>query len=115
MGGRIRRSRSRPRARACLVRRAARSFPSRQAATRRDSVIGNDSHDGSGVTMGAFSSRVAIAASVWVALSAAAPPARAQSSDDKLAAEALFEQGRKLLADGDVAEACPKLAASNRL
>lgn len=47
--------------------------------------------------------------------SAAAPVARAQSADDKIAAEALFDQGKKLLGEGKFAEACPKLAESNRL
>ena len=44
-----------------------------------------------------------------------ASSAHAQSVSDKAAAEALFDQGRKLLAEGKLAEACPKLAESNRL
>ena len=41
-----------------------------------------------------------------------APRAR---SGDAAGAEALFEQGRKLLSDGKVAQACPKFAESYRL
>src|SRR5882757_7685464 len=40
--------------------------------------------------------------------------ARAQSAD-KATAEVLFNQGRALLAEGKLAEACPKLAESLRL
>ncbi len=36
-------------------------------------------------------------------------------ADAKAAAEALFVEGRQLLAQGKYAEACPKLEASNRL
>src|SRR3984885_15543934 len=43
--------------------------------------------------------------------------ARAQTPNPsgKSVAEALFEEGRKLVADGNFAEACPKFADSQRL
>jgi hypothetical protein len=44
-----------------------------------------------------------------------ATTARAQEAADKAAAEALFDEGRKLMAAGDFEEACPKLEASQRL
>src|SRR5258706_4733814 len=53
-----------------------------------------------------------------IALAAAVEPlASAQTSTggNKLAAEALFEDGRKLVAEGKYAEACPKFADSERL
>src|SRR5271156_1769624 len=43
---------------------------------------------------------------------APAPPA---SATDKVAAEALFEEGRRLVAAGSFADACPKFADSERL
>jgi len=42
-------------------------------------------------------------------------PVRAQGASQKAAAEALFEEGRKLVAEGKVAEACPKFADSEQL
>lgn len=44
-----------------------------------------------------------------------APVARAQSATDKAAAEALFEEGKKLREQKRYSEACPKLADSQRL
>src|SRR5688572_14074173 len=41
--------------------------------------------------------------------------ASAQEANDKAAAEVLFEQGRSLLLEGKVDQACPKLAESLRL
>jgi serine/threonine-protein kinase len=50
------------------------------------------------------------------ALIAGAPTwVHAQSAEKKAAAEALFDEGRKLMAGGDVAEACRKLEQSQRL
>ncbi|HEY3820990.1 MAG TPA: hypothetical protein VGL81_27690 [Polyangiaceae bacterium] len=45
---------------------------------------------------------------------AQAPPPQPQATD-KVAAEALFEDGRRLVAAGSFAEACPKFADSERL
>jgi hypothetical protein len=42
-------------------------------------------------------------------------PAAAQSASDQAAAEALFKQGRDLMAAGRLSEACPKFAESQRL
>lgn len=61
--------------------------------------------------------------SLVVALTCAAPfaavsEARAQgaaSQADKTAAEALFQEGKRLMNEGKFAEGCPKLAESNRI
>lgn len=42
-------------------------------------------------------------------------PSRAQTAADKATAQALFDEGRKLLQDGRFADACPKFVASQRL
>jgi serine/threonine-protein kinase len=44
-----------------------------------------------------------------------AAPCRADEAEDRAAAEALYELGQKLFKDGNYAEACPKLEASNAL
>jgi serine/threonine-protein kinase len=49
------------------------------------------------------------------AIASASAPARAQSAEDKAAAEALFNEGQKLLLAKKYAEACPKLEASHKL
>jgi serine/threonine-protein kinase len=54
----------------------------------------------------------AVALAVAVATSA---QAQTPSSGDKVAAEALFDEGRKLVTAGRLAEACPKFADSQRL
>jgi hypothetical protein len=55
---------------------------------------------------------VALAAAALVA-GANIPSARAQG--EKISAEALFEDGRRLVGEGKYAEACPKFLASQRL
>ena len=53
-----------------------------------------------------------------VALLASGSPAGAQPAplgNDRVAAEALFDEGRNLVAAGKIAEACPKFADSQRL
>jgi hypothetical protein len=54
------------------------------------------------------------AGSIVLLVSAATRPASAQS-DNRVAAEALFQEARKLLEAGQYAEACEKLASSERL
>ena len=57
-----------------------------------------------------------LARAAAVAVIAAAPvTARAQGAGEQAAAEALFKQGRDLMTAGRFAEACPKLAESERL
>jgi hypothetical protein len=58
--------------------------------------------------------RVVLAVSAAASVLLVGVGAGAQGGD-KVAAEALFEQGRKLMADGKFAEACPKFADSERL
>jgi hypothetical protein len=53
------------------------------------------------------------AAALVVALGARS--ASAAPSDDAATAEALFEDGRRLMQEGDYASACPKLAASYKI
>jgi hypothetical protein len=53
----------------------------------------------------------ALSLAIWLA----AVPAFADDAADRAAAEALFHEGRRLLAAGDHAAACPKFEASNRL
>jgi hypothetical protein len=49
---------------------------------------------------------------VWLLLGS---QARADEASDKAAAEGLFDEGRRLMAEGKYDEACPKLEASQRL
>ena len=57
-----------------------------------------------------------VSAASFAAVILLAGTARAQApSTDKVAAEALFEDGRRLAAAGNFAEACPKFADSQRL
>jgi hypothetical protein len=44
-----------------------------------------------------------------------AAAAHAQTPSNKVTAEALFEDGRRLMAEGNYADACPKFAASERI
>lgn len=56
------------------------------------------------------------AAAAALMLALAAPPARAQAgTGNAAAAEALFREGRALVAEGRHEEACPRFAASQRL
>lgn len=53
--------------------------------------------------------------SLALALACGASPARAGAPSDVAVAEALFREGRALVADGKLAEGCAKLAESQRL
>jgi serine/threonine-protein kinase len=57
-----------------------------------------------------------LAAAAVVVLTLVAPgSARAQSAQDKAAADVLFREAKRLMQEGKLAEACPKFAESNRL
>lgn len=61
--------------------------------------------------------KVSLGAPAVLLAVALASPVRAQSASasDPAAAQALFDQGKKLMAEGKPAEACPKFAESQRL
>src|SRR6187431_1585248 len=61
-----------------------------------------------------MSARRAMALAALLAVASLAPPALARDAD-AAAAEALFDEARRLLASGDVKAACPKFAESYRL
>jgi serine/threonine-protein kinase len=50
-----------------------------------------------------------------VGLAASTPPARAQGAPDKAAAEALFDEGKRLFFEKKFAEACPRFESSERI
>lgn len=54
-------------------------------------------------------------AAIFVASTFAVAPVKAQSASDKAAAEALFDEGTKLLKAGNYEEACKKLESSQRV
>ncbi len=58
---------------------------------------------------------IATALALAAATALAGRPARAQSADDKAAAEALFDEGKKLFLDKKYADACPRFESSQRL
>ena len=56
--------------------------------------------------------------SAWLVAALALSPGRAlaqASAEEKIAAEALFDEGKKLLSDGQLAPACEKLEQSQRI
>jgi tetratricopeptide (TPR) repeat protein len=62
--------------------------------------------------------RVRLSAALTLALAlplGVARPCKADSRGDQLAAQALFERAKKLMAEGHAAEACPKFEESQRL
>jgi hypothetical protein len=59
--------------------------------------------------------RTALAATLVLAQLAMALPAMAQSPSDKALAQSLFDEGKKLMGEEKYAEACPKLAESQKL
>jgi len=59
--------------------------------------------------------RPTLSTALLLAVALASSPARAQSPDERAVAELLFEQGRTLVEAGDFADACPKLAESQRV
>src|SRR6185503_5066326 len=59
--------------------------------------------------------RIASAVFITSALLLAAPASAEPSAADKAVADALFTEGKKLLAAGRAAEACPKFVESQRL
>jgi hypothetical protein len=59
--------------------------------------------------------RLLPAALVAAALLAGSSPATAQAPSDPVAAQALFDAGKRLMSEGKYAEACPKLEESERL
>src|SRR5438132_715593 len=59
--------------------------------------------------------RASLSLLVLAAVLALAPRARAETASNQAAAEALFNDGRRLVGEGKFAEACPKFAESQRL
>lgn len=59
--------------------------------------------------------RTAVSALLVLAQLATALPVMAQSPSDKALAQSLFDEGKKLMEAGNYAEACPKLAESQKL